>query len=301
LRSQGKPIESGIEAAAPLPSPKHPLAWLGQRAFRLVLVGCVVWIGWFTMTSLSEVCSSPRMLSGLPSKAQPQPHSRIPDLSSLTCRGRWLFAGIPVGVRLMGWDKERTVEAMNAVPTDLPGSSGQREWSVALKLMQSMKCGTRLLGNVVVHELDRRAVMARVFTLGPPGKERVLAARLALFSGQGWILLESAPDGKDSVPPPPLLLPLPSTVRRVCDRYDDEGRLRVNVVSIASTWTDVRRFWRDQGWTVEQTAADENQNDVCECCRDEETIHVLAQGNPDERGHLILMFIRTSSTQVNHE
>jgi hypothetical protein len=274
---------------------------LVQRGFRLLLVGFTIWIGWSTITTLSEVCSGPRQTQNPVPAGQPRSMSAPLDVSALTAGGRWSFAGSPLRVRSTGRDRKRVIELLDAFPSETTSRGAPARGSAALGLMQALKAPRRSVDGGGIYALNRGNMMARVFTRGEPGKEEFVAARLALPSPDGWVVLESTSAEEDSLPPGPTLLPLPGTVRRVCDRHDDGGQSAVEVVSVEAMWADLQTYWRSQGWSVEQTLAADGPSWACTCWREGQTVDVLAHDNPTEPGHLTLMFIRTPSAQVIHE
>lgn len=280
--------------------------------FRLMMIGCVVWIGWFTASVLHEVLtehvgeivalSEPK--PGTEATSPPQGRTAFAslDLSSLTAGGRWRFAGTPLRVYFTKRDKDRVIEELDALPSASPSAAEVPASAALLGLMKSMKTSQRhITTDITVYALNQQNVMARLFTRGTMGEETVLAARLALPSEKGWILLETDARQEDTLPSPPFLLPLPGTVRRLCDRSDEDGKTVVEVVSTTSSWKTLQEFWRQHGWTVEPLAPNEERNGSWTCRREGERIDVLGSYNSDKQDSLLLLLLRVPSVQVNHE
>lgn len=249
-------------------------------AGRLVLIACVVWCGWSTATTLSEVCSGPRSPQALASEQAPTGERSPVEWLSALQEGEWRFAGTPLQLRFSGLSAAEVVRQIELRPRHaLEGRKLSALGRQALALMKALKVPRRRIDGGGVYALDRPDLKVRLFTRGDGAGEEMHSGRLALLSERGWLLLETGSEREQMAEADASvgsLLSLPAGAQRLCDRSDARGRRVVEVVSVEGDWSSLCRAWRSEGWAVE-VFLDSDRGIVGACRQGGRTIQVLAR------------------------
>lgn len=272
-------------------------ARLARSLVRVALIGGLVWVGWTTAVSLSEVISGPRPPAPLP--ASPPQVAQPPLLETLSLRtrgGYWTFAGAPLRLQLAPLSEEQAAARLRRPPPDRPSKGGAEFDKPLLALLRSMNVPRLPAGRNGLYVVSQPGLKLVVFTRGVGPAERLLVGRLAFRADEGWGLIETGPGLADRAPAAaegPATLPMPPGAVRLCDRRDDQDRLVAEVVSVSSTWSHLKTLWRDQGWSIEPGIADAEV--CCFCRRGDESVHVWA--SPGTSGRTSLVLIREAHAQ----
>lgn len=286
--------EVGLQKAT-----SSPLSRSTSVVVRLLLMGCVFALGWYTLTTFASLLSGPEPTRipenlGIESFApRPLPVS----LQSLPATGPWTFGGQPWQVRVLPLaDRERR-ERFRAPPASTvqgaKASDGERGLLSLMKLMGGVPHRQGPETAYVVTQPDFEAVL---FTLQQGDQERVLLGRMVYPAEPGqWTLLEIAPTSSQVVAPvreEDRLLPLPADSQRLATRQDERGVVLCELASVARNLTEVRAYWQQQGWSVQQIPGRETRDTPLYCRKGSQTVEVWPRSTDPRTKRLVLFMIR---------
>jgi hypothetical protein len=266
------------------------------RIVRLLLIAAVLWLGWQTLTSFRELLSDSPPVGHVDTDTTALPELPPPPAMQLL-DGAWVFGD-------QAWRLEVGPVSVEQLPqrlTRLPPSSAP-PGAVSDLEQRILKLGQVLAKPESLDESRRRYVArlgeARgvVFTTGDGPNERVLLARLA-FRGQEarWQLLELSPRAAGQTAAPLAgnhLLPLAERAKLLGQRREDSGRVMCELISVAETPDELRKFWQGRGWTVETYPDQPADEGPWYCQRGGDAVHVWLRRDGQQDGRRLLILVR---------
>ena len=282
------------------PTPARHWTRLGRAACRLTLIGCLVWVGWFTAITLLEVVSGPRPAHESAKENHLDPPPLLEGFSLASADGHWRFADVPLQLHFARLSEKQASERLRQLPDESSVGRGKETGDKLLALMHMMKAPRQQEGAWGVYLLSEPSLKVVVFTRGTGQSETAVVGRLALASDSGWALLEtgSKMPAFCSKNASGSLLPLPEGTQRLCERRDDDDRLVAEVTSVAVSWAELQTLWHEQGWSVEPLPGARETKTGCSCNRGRQTIQVWPQPRGANAEGVSLLMIRVPMAQV---
>lgn len=281
---------------------------VGTRLLRILLIGGVCALGWYTLTTFAGLLSGPQPVRlPEPPRADPNAVVSLPAaLQALPAPGPWVFAGQPWQVRVAQLPDRERRERFQAPPAPTvqgaEPSEGERGLLSLVKLMGGTPHRRGRETTYVVTQPDFEAVL---FTLRHGDQERVLAGRMIHASGPDqWTLVEvvpattqTGPATRDGESP----MPLPAGTQRLAARQDERGVVLCEVATVALDLAQVRDYWQQHGWSVQSFPGGDAHGSPLYCEKGAQAVQVWARAADPKTKRLVLIMIRLMSNPARPE
>jgi hypothetical protein len=231
-------------------------------------------------------------------------HSAAGQLDSMAAvlplRGQWSFAELDwnMGTRLTSaQDVSDRFESMAKSPIidsdeQLPDMDNQ-----LVELIDKYQIKPVQRDGNQIYSFDQPDLKAQLVARTVAGREKAVGFAVAYPQADGhWQLVEFMPPtlSASRVASAPHLLPLPAEARRTGGRFDDDGRLLLELISLHSKADAIVSSWKEAGWEIRPSSMGDPDQFSYLCACGDEVVYAWSVDPLDAIQHLML--VRTANS-----
>jgi hypothetical protein len=248
-------------------------------AIRTVLILAIVIAGWRVGRSYVALFTEWRQL-GRPVSGPRAAAGRLDAMPAvLPLAGQWTFAELDWTARTESKSAQEVdafFDSMAQSPlTDTDGQLPDLDGEL-VDLINNFQIKPVERGGNQIYSLDQPDLKAQLVVRSVGGRDKIVAFAVAYSQADGhWQLAKFTPrvSTTTSDATTPHLLPLPAAARRSGGRYDDGGRLLMELVELDSNADALLSAWKIAGWDVRPSGMGGPDDFSYLCAREDEMVY----------------------------
>lgn len=266
-----------------------------EAALRAVLIVAIVIAGWRVGRSYVELIGEWRQLAQ-PASSTRSSASKLDSMAAvLPLAGQWSFSESEWNLRTeskSARDVKVFFESLAKSPaseTDaqLPDLDDELAELIGKFQIQPIERN----GNQI-YSLDLAGMKAQLVVRNVGGRHKSVGFAVAYTPGDGtWQLATFTPRAATSTLETeiPHLLPLPAEARRSGGRFDDDGRLLMELAELHSSADAIISTWKNAGWEVRPSGMGGPEDFSYLCARGDEVVYAWSADPRDALESLMLV------------
>jgi hypothetical protein len=213
----------------------------------------------------------------------------------LPLAGQWSFGEMDWTFRSQLVEPNEIANRFAAAAASAGGNSSSEFPDVGqelLDLARNLEIEPIRRGNNQLYLLDRPELKAQLVVRVVDGREKAAALAAAFPQDEGqWQLFEFVPrrTGENFKTNAAHLLPLPAAAKRTGGRFDDDGRLLLELVDVALVAKTLLSSWKNAGWDVRPTQFAGTEDFSYLCIRGNEVVYAWSANPRDSITKLMLV------------